>query len=196
MLRRLWLTGYRSYELNIYRDQDPKLAVIKYSLKKRLQAYLEDGLEWLITGAQLGTEQWGINVAAVLKADYPDFKIALMFPFQEFGSKWNEDHQRTLTQIQQQADFVGYVSQQPYQNPSQLKNYQYFMGQHTDGALLLYDPESPGKPQYDYQYLQTQLAPRGYPFDLLDFYDLQDEAEVWSQEQAEKKPNKTADDHD
>ena len=28
-MRRLWITGYRSYELNVFKDDDPKVAVIK-----------------------------------------------------------------------------------------------------------------------------------------------------------------------
>ncbi|WP_281510461.1 SLOG family protein, partial [Lactobacillus taiwanensis] len=30
-MKRLWVTGYRSYELSIFSDKDPKLAVIKYA---------------------------------------------------------------------------------------------------------------------------------------------------------------------
>ncbi len=35
-MSRLWLTGYRSYELGIFSDSDPKLKVIKFTLKNRL----------------------------------------------------------------------------------------------------------------------------------------------------------------
>ncbi|MFD1466233.1 DUF1273 domain-containing protein [Lapidilactobacillus mulanensis] len=178
MLRRLWLTGYRGYELNVYQDDDPKLKVIKYSLKNALRVYLEDGLEWVITGAQLGVEQWGVEVATELKADFPELKVAVMLPFDQFGQQWNEKNQGKLTQILAQADFTSKVSNHPYQNPSQLKNYQTFMGEHTDGALLIYDPESPGKPKYDYEFLQqkTERDPK-YQLQLIDFYELQDDAE-------------------
>lgn len=182
MLRRLWLTGYRGYELNVYQDNDPKLAVIKYSLKNALQVYLEDGLEWLITGAQLGVEQWGVEVATELKADFPELKIAMMLPFAEFGKQWNENNQQKLTQVLTKADFTAKVSEHPYQNPSQLKDYQTFMSEHTDGALMLYDPEYPGKPQYDYDFLK-QKADRvsDYSLQLIDFYELQDQAEQLSE---------------
>ena len=33
-MKRLWITGYRSYELNIFKDDDPKVQVIKKVLKK------------------------------------------------------------------------------------------------------------------------------------------------------------------
>lgn len=186
MLSRLWLTGYRGYELNVYQDNDPKLAVIKYSLKNTLQVYLEDGLEWLITGAQLGVEQWGVEVAADLKKDFPNFKIAVMLPFAEFGKQWNEKNQQKLSQILTMADFTANVSEHPYQNPSQLKNYQTFMSEHTDGALLIYDPEAPGKPQYDYDFLKQKTERESnYPLQLIDFYELQDQAEQLSEAQRE-----------
>lgn len=183
MIKRLWLTGYRAYELNVYQPKDPKLKVIQLALKNALTTYLDDGLQWLITGAQMGAEQWGIQVATDLKKDYPELQIAAMLPFKDFGKQWNEANQAQLSQSLSKADFVGYVSQQTYQNPSQLKNYQYFMGQHTDGALLLYDPESPGKARYDYQYITERLQEQDYPLQLIDFYQLQDEAENLQAEQ-------------
>ena len=40
------------------------------------------GADWLITGGQMGIEQWAIEVALDLQAtDYPEFQIALMTPF-------------------------------------------------------------------------------------------------------------------
>ncbi|WP_261805605.1 DUF1273 domain-containing protein [Lapidilactobacillus luobeiensis] len=177
MAKRLWLTGYRSYELNVYQDNDPKLQVIKYSLRNTLRRYLEDGLTWVITGAQLGTEQWAVTTVGELKADYPDLRVAVMLPFTAFGQQWNEKNQSQLAQILAKADFVGYTSDHPYENPGQLQNYQQFMGQHTENALLLYDPEHPGKPHYDYDYITKVLQPRGYGLELIDFYELQDLAD-------------------
>lgn len=57
--KRLWVTGYRAYELNVFGSNDPKLKVLKTSLKNTLMQFLDEGLEWLITGGQLGVEQWG-----------------------------------------------------------------------------------------------------------------------------------------
>ena len=88
-MRRLWITGYRSYELNVFKDDDPKVAVIKDVLSRELKARLEESDEefWLITGPQLGTEQWAIEVALKLRDDYPQLKISMMLPFTEFGQQ-------------------------------------------------------------------------------------------------------------
>lgn len=40
-MKRVWVTGYRSYELNIFKDNDPKVQVIKEVLKNYLRAQLE-----------------------------------------------------------------------------------------------------------------------------------------------------------
>ena len=68
-MRRLWLTGYRSYELNAFQDDDPKVAVVKRVLTQRLTSLLEEDDDefWVITGPQLGVEQWGAAVALELK---------------------------------------------------------------------------------------------------------------------------------
>ena len=97
-MRRLWITGYRSYELNVFKDDDPKVAVIKDVLSRELKARLEESDEefWLITGPQLGTEQWAIEVALKLRDDYPQLKISMMLPFTEFGQQWNENNQAKL----------------------------------------------------------------------------------------------------
>ncbi|HAJ54542.1 MAG TPA: hypothetical protein DCL56_07720, partial [Lactobacillus sp.] len=42
--KRLWITGYRAYELNVFGNQDPKLKVLKISLKNTLLQYLDEGL--------------------------------------------------------------------------------------------------------------------------------------------------------
>ncbi len=47
-MSRLWVTGYRSYELSIFSDQDPKLKVIQNALKRKLIEKVESGTTWII----------------------------------------------------------------------------------------------------------------------------------------------------
>ncbi|MFD1672225.1 DUF1273 domain-containing protein [Agrilactobacillus yilanensis] len=180
-MKNLWLTGYRSYELNIFDDQDPKLKIIKYALKSQLLAALDQGLDWVITGGQLGVEQWGIQVVKALKTTYPELRVAAMLPFQDFGSQWNEKNQSQLAQIVSLADFSKTVSPQPYKNPQQLKQYQQFMLAHTDGALLVYDPEQPGKPKFDYEVIKRHQENQDYDLTLIDMYTLEDISQDWQE---------------
>ena len=40
---RLWITGYRSYELGVFQEKDEKIAVIKYVLRNALADQLDEG---------------------------------------------------------------------------------------------------------------------------------------------------------
>ena len=146
-MKRLWTTGYRAYELGVFDEKDPKVAVIKDVLQKQLCYQLDSTSEefWLITGPQMGVERWSIESALTIKADYPQLKIALMEPYADFAARWNENNQARLAAIKAQVDFAGRVSEKKYESPEQLRAYQNFMLHYTDGALLIYDPERKGK---------------------------------------------------
>ncbi|MCH4123396.1 MAG: DUF1273 domain-containing protein [Levilactobacillus sp.] len=180
-MSRLWLTGYRSYELGIFGSQDPKLLVIKDTLKKLLANKVENGTDWLITGGQLGVEQWSAEVGLDLKKDYPELKIAIMTPFAEFGSNWNETNRSLYAQLASRVDFHQSVSEQPYHGPQQLRNYQEFMLTHTDEAVMVYDLEHEGKPQYDYRAIQRFEERHAYPLTLIDMDWLQESANEYQE---------------
>ena len=182
-MQRLWVTGYRNYEINAFGDQDPKIKIVKLVLKKRLQTMLENGqLDWVITGANLGVEQWASEVAIELRETYP-VRISMIIPYEEFAHRWNEANQTKFLNLKEQVDFFASTSNQPYQSPVQLRNYQNFLLTHTDSALMVYDPESPGKPEYDYNLIRKYQETNDYPLELIDFYDLQDEAEEQAQQE-------------
>ncbi|MBD5429639.1 DUF1273 domain-containing protein [Lactobacillus sp.] len=178
-MQRLWVSGYRSYELNIFNDNDKRIEVIKYALKKQLKTLLDNNqLDWIITGANLGVEQWAIEAGAELAADY-DLRIAMITPYTNFSQRWNEKNQLHYQELKEEVDFYAAVSNQPYQNPQQLKNYQQFMFNHTDQALFVYDTEHPGKPHYDYDFIKNSQKDKSFELQLIDFYDLQDSAQEY-----------------
>ncbi len=94
----------------------PNYRLLKKTLKNQLIQALDNGMTWLISGGELGTEQWGLEVGIALKADYPDLQTSLMTPFTDFGSRWQEDNQDKLSALKAQVDFTASVSQAPYQN--------------------------------------------------------------------------------
>lgn len=180
-MQRLWVTGYRSYELNVFGDKDPKITVIKFALRNYFTSLLENAaLDWVITGANLGVEQWAAETAAGLRKDYP-VRVSIMTPYQDFASRWNENHQAHFLRLKEKVDFFAATSNTPYRSPAQLRNYERFMLEHTDRALMIYDLDHPGKPKYDYQAIQKYQEHNKYPLDLIDFYDLQDAAEEYAE---------------
>lgn len=188
-MRRLWVTGYRSYELNVFKDDDPKVKVIKKTLTDYLKNYLEEETDecWLITGPQMGIERWSLECGLDLKKSYQQLKLALMEPYTEFAQRWNETNQEKLAVIKGKVDFTAPVTDHPYQSPQQLRAYQRFMLTHTDGILMVYDPEYPGKPKYDYRQAQQYQAEHQYPLTLIDFDELQETATEWQEVLRERK---------
>ncbi len=57
---------------------------------------------------------------------------------------------------------------------------------HTDEAFLLYDPEYQGKTKYDYETIQKYKEESEYLMTLVNFDELQEEAEEWAERQREK----------
>ncbi len=188
-MRRLWLTGYRSYELNAFQDDDPKAAVVKRVLTQRLTSLLEEDDDefWVITGPQLGVEQWGAAVALELKKNFRQLKVAMMLPFADFGQQWNATNRDRLLNLRDRVDFAREVTTKPYESPEQLRLYQRFMLDHTDSMLMVYDPDHPGKPKYDYELAHKYGDQQDYLVDLVDFDELQEVAMEWGEEQRERK---------
>lgn len=172
---RIWLTGFRSYELGVFGAKDPKLIIIKFAIEKLLRQAIANDAEWLITGGQLGIEQWAIEVALDLKSEFPDFKIALMTPFQNFGAQWQSANKERLQQLKQQVDFTNSVYQGDYHNRAQLVNYQQFMLTHTDSGIIFYDDEATeSKAQFDAAAMQQFAEYHDYPITKIDLDRLQE----------------------
>ena len=95
-LKVMYISGYRSFELGVFKENDPKITVIKKVLKKEIQQLVEEGLEWVLTSGNLGIETWVTEVVAELKQEYPELKLGIIYPFKEFGNNWNENNQEKL----------------------------------------------------------------------------------------------------
>lgn len=187
-LKRLWVTGYRSYELGVFSAHTAKYKVLQYAMKDVLKQAIDDGFTWLITGAQLGTEQWSVTAATALKKKYDsEFQIAVMLPYLKMSSKWSSNNQLRFARTVKRADFSRSVSNSPYESPVQLFNYQRFMLGHTDAAILFYDPDHPGKSKYDYQAIKNYQKRHNYDLKLMTMDDLQAEADEFQEIFDEKR---------
>lgn len=174
IIKNLWVSGYRSYELGIFQKDDPKEKVIKDLLEQELINYCENGLQWVLTGGQLGIDQFVVGAVQELKKQEYELKVAVMMPFMNMQSRWNEKNQEIFMNNLEKADYHNYVSQQDYSSPGQFKIWQQFMLQHTNGALFVYDEEHPGKSKYEVDAIKQYQEQNDYDFQTIDFYDLQD----------------------
>lgn len=172
-IKRLYVTGYRDFELNIFKEDDAKIAIIKKVLKNRLVNYLEQGLEWVLVAGNLGTEYWAAEVVNELKSNYSTLQIATIYPFENFGEQWGEKNQMKRAYFKEKTDFVTATSHHPYKNPAQLRAHTQFILSHTDGSLLLYDEEFPGKSGYFSEDAHKFSENKAYILEYITVDDLQ-----------------------
>lgn len=172
-MKNLYVSGYRSFELSIFQASDPKVKRIKKVLKSYLTSFLEEGLEWVIISGNLGVEQWTAQVVAELKEDYPELKLALVYPYENFGQQWKESNQEKKAEVESLCDFIASVSKHPYTSFKQLKNHTYFLLTHTDGTLLVYDEEFPGKTKFFVEEAKRFQKEHSYEINYISFDDLQ-----------------------
>lgn len=173
LIKTLYVSGYKSFELNVFQEKDPKITIIKKVLKRELLPYVEAGLEWVLISGALGVEMWTADVVAELKMDYPELQLGIIYPFKDFGGNWNEENQQKKFKMEAIADYVNQTSNRPYENPQQLQGHTQFLLQHTNGSLLIYDEEYPGKTQFFLREAKKVAATTPYAIHLVTMDDLQ-----------------------
>ncbi|WP_050615382.1 DUF1273 domain-containing protein [Bacillus testis] len=169
----LYVTGYKSAELGIFKNDAPEALVIKKAVHNRLQTLAEEGLQWVIISGQLGVELWAAEVVLSMMEEYPDLKLGVLTPFLEQDSKWNEKNKEYYEYILAQADLVDSISKKPYESPQQFKNRDQFLLHKSDGLLIVYDEENEGSPKFLWKAAKEYRETHEYEIMQIDFYELQ-----------------------
>ncbi|QHW31281.1 DUF1273 domain-containing protein [Paenibacillus rhizovicinus] len=177
-MKQILVTGYKASELGIFSDKHPGVAIIKKALKQRLQALVEEGLEWVIVSGQWGVELWAAEVALELRAEYGSLRLAVITPFLEQEENWSEQKKAVYGTILSGADYVNSVSKQKYAGPWQFKARDRFLLDNTEGLLLIYDEEQEGSPRFLLELARrhAELVP-DYAIIAINGQDLQNIAE-------------------
>ncbi|MFB3163014.1 DUF1273 domain-containing protein [Neobacillus sp. 179-J 1A1 HS] len=169
----LAISGYKPFELGIFKNDHPAVLFIKAALKKELIPMMEAGLEWVLISGQLGVELWAAEVVFELKSEFPDVKIAVITPFLDQEASWSETNSEWYKSILAQADFIDSVTKKGYEKPWQFRLKNQFFIEKSDALLLLYDQEKEGSPKYIYEMAVQYQNKHSYPIQLVTFYDLQ-----------------------
>ena len=176
-LKSLLISGYRSYELNIFDQTDPKYLYLKKFIENRLRSFIDQGVEWFIISGQLGIELWAGEVVLELKEEFPTIQLAVILPYTSFENNWNETNQEFFEKITHKADYVNYTSNKDYESPAQLKANQVFLIKNTDGAFLIYDrlteEAAAGKPKFLYDLIEQYQEKSEYELDLASFEEIE-----------------------
>lgn len=146
-MRILYITGYQPRELNIFGTDDIKIKIIQYAIRKRLIAFLEEGLEWVIISGQLGVELYAAEVAVELK-DFYDLQLAVIPPFEQHESRWPEALQEYYHYIVEEADFFQPIYLGEYKGPHQFKARDKWILEKSDGCLMVVDEDNEGSNRF------------------------------------------------
>ena len=167
--------GYSTFDLGLFNEKDIRLKIIKKAIRRDLERLAEEGLKWLVFTGTLGFEHWVLEVAKEMKDDY-GFQLVTIFDFETHGSNWNEANQVKLSDFKQ-VDFIKYAYP-TYEHKGQLKDYQIFLLENTDGAYLFYDEENETKLRFFYERMKKK---DNYITKILTFEDLNEVAENFSE---------------
>lgn len=167
--------GYSAFDLGLFNEKDVRLKIIKKAIRRDLERMVEEGLKWLVFTGTLGFEHWVLEVAKEMKEDY-GFQLATIFDFETHGSNWNEANQIKLSDFKQ-VDFVKYAYP-TYEHKGQLRDYQIFLLENTDGAYIFYDEDNETKMRFFYELMKKK---DNYMTKILTFEDLNEVAENFSE---------------
>lgn len=173
MIKSIYVTGYRPYELGIFNDKHPGIIIIKKAVEDQLKSLLDEGLEWVVISGQQGVELWTAEVVIELKKDYPNLKYAMITPFLNYENNWNEVNQQKFHYVKSNADFYTSVTKRNYEAPWQFIEKDKFIVQNTDAILLIYDEDNEGSPKYVKKYVETYMEEANYEMIKITAYDLQ-----------------------
>ncbi len=178
------VSGYKSFELGLFKQEDPAIVYIKRAIEKELVSLIDEGLEWVLVSGQIGVELWAAEVVFELQHEYPDLKLAVLTPFLNQEENWNEHNKEYYEMVVSQADFVESLSKEPYKSPQQFRNKNQFFLQKSDCLLLVYDEEKEGSPKYLYELAKKYQENHKFDIRTISFMDLQ-----WVVEEEQWKNN-------
>lgn len=174
----LYITGYKAFELGIFKNDHEAVKYIKKAIRQRLLPLVEEGLEWVIISGQLGTELWAAEVVFEMKKEYPVLRLGMLTPFLKQEESWNEKNQDYYRSIVAKADFIESIFNKPYEGPQQLKIKNRYMVQKSDAMLIIYDSEKEGSAKFPYFEAIKKAESQIYPIYQIGFDDLQQATEV------------------
>lgn len=169
-MKTIVVSGYKSTELGIFKENDPRVAFIKAAIEKRLISFIEEGLEWVIITGQLGVEMWTAEVVLDLKDNY-DINIAMIPPFENQENRWPDPLKEKYQELTFIVDFFQPLYKGEYKGPYQFQAKNKWLVDKSDGCLLLMDEDNQGSNKYLYDIAKVK---EGYQVYLITPMDLED----------------------
>lgn len=172
-LKVLAISGYKAFEMGIFRKDHPAAGYIKNTIKRELISKLAEGFEWVLISGQLGIELWAAETVFELQSEYPELKLAVITPFLDQEANWSEHNKEWYQSVLAGADYLDSVTKKPYEKPWQFRLKNQFFIEKSNALLIVYDPEKEGSPKYLYDMALQYQRNHEYPVHLITFLDLQ-----------------------
>ncbi len=171
------VSGYKAYELGIFKQNHPAAKYIKSAIARELKSLQDEGLEWVVITGQPGVELWAGQVVCELQEDWPELKLSVITPFLDQENKWSEANREWYESVVMDADHVDSVSRKPYENPQQLKAANQFLVNKSDVLILVYDEIQEGSPRFFLKAAKERAEKQQYEIRLIGFDRLQEVVE-------------------
>lgn len=110
-------TGHRPHKLYGYEYNSKGNMKILVKLKAVIKRLIvKRNIKTFITGMALGIDTWSALIVLELKEQFPEIKLVCAIPCAEQWKKWSLDDKEIYEDILRQADYIYYVSEEPYTN--------------------------------------------------------------------------------
>lgn len=169
---RVLISGYRPYELGIFKPDQKEVTVLKAFIRSKLHEYIDEGAEWFIIQGYTGIELYAAEVIIELKEDGYDIRLGVLMPFHQFDDRYKEVDRETLNKVLAESDFKDYIYKQPYTNPGMFKNINRFLISNTDSALIFFDEEAEAKVRFLYNAILEFSEKNQYNIERIQFDEI------------------------
>lgn len=173
-MRRIFLSGYKSFELGIFDQEDKRVEFIKKAIEKRILELIDNGLEWVLISGQYGVELWGAEVVLNLKKLGYEINLCVIPPFENQETRWPEPVQQKYNEIIGLADFYQPLFKGDYKGSFQFSKKNKWLADKSDGCLLLMDEENPESNKFFLNAAKNVQKQKEYPILLITPFDLED----------------------
>lgn len=177
LMKNLYVTGYKHYEMGIFKMSDPRVHYIKQTIRDKLVGLIEAGLEWVLLSGQTGVELWAAQVVLDLKEEEYDIQLAVIPPFDNQDARWSEDQQEEYQEVIMLADFYQPIYEGDYKGPYQFKARDKWMLSKTEAALVMYDENQTGSVDFFLKEARSYQEAHDYEIYYITALDLQDTLE-------------------
>src|SRR5699024_5509962 len=169
----LTVTGYKSMELNLFQESDPRIKFIKGAIKKRLIPFLEEGVEWVIVSGQSGVEMWAAEVVCKLQAVSP-IRLGVAAPCSNQDARWPDTLKAMYHHLLQVCDYTQPIYEDDSKGRYQFQPKNKWFVSKSDGCLILMDEELPGSNRFFYREAKRAAEAGDYNIYLITPFDVED----------------------